>query len=138
MDVYTSRFGWSVCRNMPRFAAAFLFMLIWLTVAGCSSSATSETAQVVVPVQTPTTAIANLPTNPNQPAIVYVKGTVGNPVPLLEGTVYPLQDATGKVWILTKQSPPKPGEEVVLKGTIRYKPISINGKEQGSIYIEQE
>lgn len=136
--MYTSRSWRTPRRNSSRFATAFLLTLTWLTVAGCSSRATSETAQVVVPAQVQTTAIANLPTTPKQTAIVYVKGTVGDPVPLLEGTVYPLQDATGKVWILTQQPAPKPGEEVVVKGTIRYKPISINGKEQGSIYLEQE
>jgi hypothetical protein len=136
--MYTSQ-SWQTPRhNRSQFATAVLLTLTWLAVAGCSSRATSETAQVVVPATAQTTAIANLPTSPNQTAIVYVKGTVGAPVPLLEGTVYPLQDTTGKVWVLTRQTAPKTGEEVVVKGTIRYKPISINGQEQGSIYIEQE
>jgi len=122
-------------RGIPQFAAISLLVL-GFCLAGCGTRATSEPGQVIVPIQT--TAIANLPKSPAQNATVHVKGTVGNPVPLLEGTVYPLQDATGKVWILTKQPAPKSGEEITVKGTIRYKPIAINGKEQGSIYIEQE
>lgn len=123
-------------RNQPRMAGIGTMLLIGLTVAGCGTRAVSDPATGGVPVQT--TAIADLPVDPSASAIVYVKGTVGNPVPLLEGTVYPLQDSTGKVWILTREPAPKPGEAVTVKGTIRYKPISIDGKEQGAIYLEQE
>ncbi|MDX2228561.1 MAG: hypothetical protein NW220_02915 [Leptolyngbyaceae cyanobacterium bins.349] len=121
-------------RNPP--CGAWALILGWLMLTGCNSRAISEPAQVVAPV--PTTAIANLPPTPTQPTTVYVKGTVGDRVPLLEGTVYQLQDATGTVWILTQQPPPQAGTEIVVKGTVRYQPIVINGQQQGSIYLEQE
>jgi len=120
----------------------FWLLLIGLAIASCDNRAASQSNQsgVVVPtIQNGSTIpIANLQTaSPNSPGVA-VKGKVGDQVPILEGTVYQLQDATGKIWVLTKQPAPNSGEEVVVKGTVRYKPISINGKEQGSIYLEQE
>ncbi len=129
--------GQSIARTRAWIAVVSVPLLLGWAIAGCSSRAISEPAQVVSPAAPPT-PIAQLPTKPTGTAIVVVKGTAGNPVPLLEGTVYPLQDATGKVWILTNQPAPAPGTEVTVKGNIRYKPIAINGKEQGSIYMEQQ
>jgi hypothetical protein len=62
---------------------------------------------------------------------------VGDHAPLLGGTVYELQDSTGKIWVLTKGQAPEKGQEVTVKGTLRYKSIPIAGKEQGSVYLEE-
>lgn len=70
-------------------------------------------------------------------AIVTLKGTVGDHAPLLGGTVYELQDSTGKIWVLTTGQAPEKGQEIVVTGTLRYKSIPIAGQEQGSVYIEQ-
>lgn len=70
-------------------------------------------------------------------AIVTVKGTVGDRAPLLGGTVYELQDGTGKIWVLTKGQAPEKGQEIKVMGILRYKSIPIAGKEQGSLYLEQ-
>lgn len=120
----------------PQSSWMLLIMLVWLTVAACNSRAISEPGNVVLPVQT--IPIANLQNPSTQNSTTSVKGTVGAIVPILEGTVYELQDPSGKVWVLTRQQVPKTGEEVVVRGKVLYKPILIDGKEQGSIYLEQE
>jgi hypothetical protein len=74
----------------------------------------------------------------NYGSTVYLKGKVGKQAPLLAGTAYELQDSTGSIWILTRDPLPKQGEEVVIKGKLRYQKIQLNGKEQGSPYIEQQ
>ncbi|MDX2240208.1 MAG: hypothetical protein NW224_05950 [Leptolyngbyaceae cyanobacterium bins.302] len=135
--------SWRVLTRLrsPHSFWALTLLMGWLWVAGCNGQATSEPKQSLTPVQTSPvqpTAIANLQDSAAKNSSFHVKGTVGAIVPLLEGTVYELQDASGKIWILTQQPAPKTGEDVVVKGTVRYKPISINGKEQGSIYLEQE
>jgi hypothetical protein len=68
---------------------------------------------------------------------VYVQGTVQQQAPLLEGTLYQLQDTTGSIWISTQQSPPAPGEAIAIKGTLRYKSILINGIDIGEYYLEE-
>jgi hypothetical protein len=69
---------------------------------------------------------------------VTIKGVVGDRVPILDGTVYQLQDSTGKIWVLTQKQPPNPGKEVVVTGILRFKSIPLNGQEQGSVYVEQQ
>ena len=114
--------------------------LLLLPFAGCGSQAVSETSNPS-PVQTipvPITSIAALQKPEMRNVEVYLKGTVGDRVPILDGTVYPLQDATGTVWILTQSTAPNSGEEITVKGTVRFKSIALDGKEQGSIYVEAE
>lgn len=73
-----------------------------------------------------------------QTKIVQVKGTVGNHAPLLGKTAYELQDSTGRIWVLATHSIPNPGDQVVIKGKLLYQSILLNGREQGSVYLEQQ
>lgn len=103
--------------------------------AASESSGTGDTGGIVMPKTTPIqevqkTAVGN--------SVVTVKGVVGDRVPILDGTVYELQDSTGKIWVLTQKQPPNSGQEVIITGKLRFKSIPLNGQEQGSIYIEQE
>lgn len=108
--------------------------LLLLPVAGCGRPAISESG---ASLSVPTIAIQDIQSQ-GKDAIVTLKGTVGDRAPLLGGTVYELQDATGKIWVLTKGQAPEKGQEIVVKGTLRYQSIPIAGKEQGSVYVEQE
>jgi hypothetical protein len=107
--------------------------LLLLPVTGCDRPAISELGASPAVA---TIAIQDVPSQ-GKDAIVTLKGTVGDRAPLLGGTVYELQDATGKIWVLTKGQAPEKGQEIIVKGTLRYKSIPIAGKEQGSVYIEQ-
>jgi hypothetical protein len=68
---------------------------------------------------------------------ISLKGKVGKRVPVLDGTVYELYDQSDRIWVLTKQPLPEADKDVVIQGTVRYQSIPVNGKEQGSNYIEQ-
>jgi hypothetical protein len=73
-------------------------------------------------------------------AEVYLRGKVENRAPFVGNAAYQLQDGTGSIWILTKQDLPKLGEEVLLKGEVRYKSITLKelaGKDLGEIYVEE-
>lgn len=71
-------------------------------------------------------------------ATVYIQGKVNSSVPLVKQHVYEINDSTGKIWVLTKQTGWKEGEEVVVKGKINYQSIPLAGKEFGEIYLEEE
>jgi uncharacterized protein YdeI (BOF family) len=68
---------------------------------------------------------------------VYVQGTVQQQAALLEGSLYQLQDSTGSIWVKTTQTPPTIGETIAIKGTLRYKPILVNGTDIGEHYLEE-
>lgn len=114
--------------------------LVWLLVlhlglAGCNGATVTGMGRGFAPV--PTTEIARLQKPAAQDSLVYVRGRVGDRVPLAEGAVYELQDSTGKIWVLTKGEAPQNGQEVVVQGTLRFKSIVLNDQEQGSLYLEQ-
>lgn len=69
--------------------------------------------------------------------MVSVRGKVGQQAAIVGGTVYELQDSTGKIWVVSRQAAPKVGEEVSIQGVLRYESIPLNGKEQGSLYVEE-
>lgn len=69
---------------------------------------------------------------------VYLQGTVGDQAPLLEAQLYELQDNTGKIWVLSRAAPRQPGEQIFIKGKVRYQAIEIAGQNLGDVYIEEE
>ena len=68
---------------------------------------------------------------------VYLQGKVAHLVPLLKQRVYQLQDSTGKIWVLTNQSVIQQGDEVLVKGKVRYQSIPLAGKDFGEVYLEE-
>jgi len=71
-------------------------------------------------------------------ATVYIQGKVNSSVPLVNQQVYQINDSTGKIWVLTKQTGWKEGQQVVVKGKVNYQSIPLGGKELGEIYLEEE
>lgn len=72
----------------------------------------------------------------NKDSTVYLRGKVLRQVPLVDWRVYQLQDATGKIWVLSKKTDLKP-TELLIKGKVRYQSIPIAGKDFGEVYIEE-
>ena len=71
-------------------------------------------------------------------ATLYLQGKVASQVPLLERRVYQLQDLTGTIWVSTNQSDLWPGDQVLVKGKLRYQSIPLAGKDFGEVYIEEQ
>ncbi|MEX0268376.1 hypothetical protein AB3R30_04475 [Leptolyngbyaceae cyanobacterium UHCC 1019] len=111
-----------------------------ITLVSCGGQAASvsgggSSMGEIVPPKT--TSIQEVQKTADRDSVVTVKGVVGDRVPILEGTVYEIQDSTGKIWVLTQKQPPDSGQEVVVTGNLRFKSIPLNGQEQGSVYVEQ-
>ena len=86
------------------------------------------------------TTIGNVQQKRQVDAEVYLRGKVENRAPFVGNAAYQLQDGTGSIWILTKQELPKLGDEVLLKGEVRYKSITLKelaGKDLGEVYVEE-
>lgn len=71
-------------------------------------------------------------------ATVYIQGKVNSSVPLVKQQVYQISDSSGKIWVLTKQTGWKEGQQVVVKGKINYQSIPLANQEFGEIYLEEE
>lgn len=113
--------------------------LLVVCLAGCASFSSSQGSSGIQPVgfTIASSTVESLKQTPNVNAIVQVKGRVGQRVPLLGKTAYELIDATGSLWVIATNAIPNPGDNVVVEGKLLYQTIPLNGKEQGSLYLEQ-
>ncbi len=74
----------------------------------------------------------------NQDTTIYIQGTVEKTAPLIKKKAYQINDSTGKIWVITNQRNLGIGEQVILKGNVRYKSIPLDGQEYGEIYLEEK
>jgi hypothetical protein len=84
------------------------------------------------------TPIRELRSQPDSNTTVYIQGKVEKIAPLLKKQAYLVKDETGKIWAITNQTNLQVGDQVVIKGQIRYRSIPIAGKEYGEVYIEEK
>ncbi|TBR61227.1 DNA-binding protein [Mastigocladus laminosus UU774] len=84
------------------------------------------------------TPIRELRSQPDSNTTVYIQGKVEKTAPLLKKQAYLVKDETGKIWAITNQTNLQVGDQVVIKGQIRYRSIPIAGKEYGEVYIEEK
>jgi hypothetical protein len=71
---------------------------------------------------------------------VYLQGKVENRAPFVGNAAYQLQDTTGSIWILTKQTLPQLGDEILVKGKVRYQSIKLKDladQDLGEVYVEE-
>lgn len=71
-------------------------------------------------------------------ATVYLQGKVTHRVPLLDWQMYQLQDASGKIWVLTNQKDLQLYDKVLIKGNVRYQSIPLAGKDLGEVYVQEQ
>jgi uncharacterized protein YdeI (BOF family) len=90
----------------------------------------SEALKQTVPIET-------IARQPQSDQVIYLRGSIGRTVPLLQGTVYELQDATGRIWVLSRNQVPKTGTEVLIRGIVRQEAIPAH-LGAASIFIEQQ
>jgi hypothetical protein len=69
---------------------------------------------------------------------VYLQGNVEKIAPLLQKSqLYQINDSTGKIWVLSKQTNVKEKSYIKIQGKIRYRSIPLGGKDLGELYIEE-
>jgi hypothetical protein len=69
---------------------------------------------------------------------ISLAGSVTQRLGIMNGWLYQLDDGTGQVWILTRQTAPAVGQQVYVDGVLRYEPIPINGADLGDYYLEEK
>lgn len=77
------------------------------------------------------------PAQDNQ-TTVYIQGKIQKHAPLLNQQAYQITDATGQIWVVTNQNNFRVGQEVVLKGKVKYKSIPLASQEFGEVYLEEQ
>lgn len=69
---------------------------------------------------------------------VSLTGSVTQRLAILNGWLYQLDDGTGQLWVLTRQTAPAVGQQVQVDGVLSYEAIPINGIDLGDYYLEEQ
>ena len=120
---------------VPRFSIGSLLLILTTSLLSCGNLSMSQ-----LNLGLNVASIGDIQQKRQVDGEVYLRGKVENRAPFVGNAAYQLQDGTGKIWILTKQALPKLGDEVLLKGEVRYKSITLKelaGKDLGEVYIEE-
>jgi hypothetical protein len=120
---------------VPRFSIGSLLLILTTSLLSCGNLPMSQ-----LNLGLNVASIGDIKQKRQVDGEVYLRGKVENRAPFVGNAAYQLQDGTGKIWILTKQALPKLGDEVLLKGEVRYKSITVKelaGKDLGEVYIEE-
>ncbi|MBD2329506.1 hypothetical protein [Alkalinema sp. FACHB-956] len=88
---------------------------------------------------TPINQISHARSTSQSPAsgAVKISGQVISIAPMVGQVAYEVQDATGRIWVLSRQlPPPQPNSMVTVTGTVQATSIVINGEDLGEVYLE--
>lgn len=113
-----------------------LFLLVGL--CSCSNGKPSELNLQNLRIGANVTPIREIKPAQNNQATVYIQGKVEKYAPFIKQKAYQIADATGKIWVVTNQSNFKVGQDVVLRGKVKYKSIPLAGQDYGEVYLEEE
>jgi hypothetical protein len=119
----------------------FLLLCLVLSGVGLSSCSTSSPLGVggfKFGAAGNVTKISDIAQNQNAGATVYLQGQIAILAPFLGSGAYKLQDSTGAIWVITNQTLPTVGDEVLIKGQLQFQSIAISGQELGEIYIQEQ
>lgn len=67
----------------------------------------------------------------------WLQGEVRQQIPLLNQSLYQLQDSSGSIWVLTAGPPPAVGDTALIRVQIRYEQILLQGQDIGELYAEE-
>ncbi|MEG4799671.1 DNA-binding protein [Microcoleus sp. ARI1-B5] len=120
---------------VPRFSIGSLLLILTSGLLSCGSLPMSQ-----LNLGFNVASIGDIQQKRQVDGEVYLRGKVENRAPFVGNAAYQLQDGTGQIWILTNQALPQLGDEVLLKGEVRYKSITLKelaGKDLGEVYVEE-
>ena len=87
------------------------------------------------------TSIQNVQQHPRRHwynSTVQLRGKVVDRVPLINAEVYQLEDATGKIWVLTSEPTQQAEQQVQVQGKVQIEEIQVEGLDLGEPYIQEQ
>jgi hypothetical protein len=109
-----------------------ILLTVLMSLLGCQKLTDSLAWLGIFPRQI--TPIAEIPKR-KEGSQIYLQGQVTRRAPFLGSGAYQLEDNTGEVWIVTKDSLPPTGEEILIQGQIEYKTLPLAKQDWGEFYI---
>ncbi len=117
----------------------FTFLVFGGGLVGCSNSMPLGIHGLTISDRSGNvTKISDIPQSLDSAATVYLQGQVATRAPFLTAGAYKLQDATGTIWIITNETVPDVGDEVLIKGQLQFRSIPLGGQEFGEVYVQEQ
>lgn len=115
-------------------------VLLCLSTIGCSASPNLPAASNnVIAALEPGEQVKVNQVNQKRDQRVQVQGQIKAQAPLLGGKrAYEVQDETGSVWVVSDRALPATGSQVTIQGKVKFQKIEVAGKDQSTVYIEQQ
>jgi hypothetical protein len=115
-------------------------VLLCVSTVGCTASPNlPSTSNNVLSVLEPGERVKANQVSQKRDRIVQVQGKIKAQAPLMAGKrAYEVQDETGSVWVVSDRAVPATGSQVSVQGKVKFQKIEIGGKDQSSVYIEQQ
>ena len=66
---------------------------------------------------------------------VYLTGKVVHLAPFVDNAAYQIEDATGKIWVITTHPTLKLGQQISIKGKIEHQSLPFAEQELGELYV---
>ncbi|MBW4556301.1 MAG: hypothetical protein KME59_10245 [Trichormus sp. ATA11-4-KO1] len=124
------------CTVIPYRLGITLLLVVGLY--GCGFLTTPSLKASNLSIGSNVTPIREIKPETDKQATVYIQGKVEKQVPLVKQWAYQINDSTGKIWVVTNQPNLKEGQQVVIKGQVRFQSIPLAGQEFGEVYIEEK
>lgn len=115
-----------------------LFVFSGVVLSGVYSCSSVDLGALGLQLPGSVKPIQELQSDPDLNSLVYLRGRVGDRIPLIEAQIYQLQDDTGSIWVLTTDPLIESGATVAVQGRVRFESIPLAGQELGEIYIEEQ
>lgn len=114
------------------------FLIVSLSLHGCNRLAQSEFGRTIL---RGTGQVASVESIHDQDIaidrVVYLTGTVGDRIPILDGQIYQLQDETGSIWVVTDQQTLQTGDRLAIRGAVRFQDFPEIEGASGEFYIQE-
>ncbi len=82
-------------------------------------------------------AIADLADQLDRKQEVFIQGVVQQKAPFVGSGAYQVEDSTGTVWVLTTDSLPATGSDILLAGELNFHDLEIEQNNFGEIYLQE-
>ena len=115
-----------------------LTCFLLLGIVSCSDGEPSKLNLPTLKISENVTKIKEVKPVEGKETTVYIQGKVKQQAPFINQQAYQIADATGKIWVVTKQNNLKVGQNVVIKGKVKYKSILLGEQEYGDVYLVEE
>ena len=128
----------TVATKFSRWAIAFFTAgsLVSCNAWTALSQQQNSPLSIVVKQEVSVAAIASLLTQAPGSSI-HINGKVSQSAPFLDGGAYEIQDSTGKIWVITQQSLPKAGTEVLILGKLNFHDLRLGANDFGEVFVTE-